>query len=144
MSVSAEPQHGAAAASPSDEPSIGELSSRLSAQMSRLVRDEIALAQAEAKQRAKQVGVGVGMFGTGGVFAFFAAACAIAGAVLGLTNVVAGWLAALIVAGVLFALAGIVALAGRSSLKKGTPPIPAETVQSVKADVEAVRKAVKR
>ncbi|HET6877844.1 MAG TPA: phage holin family protein [Jatrophihabitans sp.] len=142
MSVSAEPQRNAGSR-PAEQPTIGELSSRLSEQMSRLVRDEIALAQAEAKQRAKQLGMGVGMFGTGGVFAFFAGACAVAGAVLGLTNVVPGWLAALIVAGVLFALAGIVALIGGRSVKKGSPPVPADAMQSVKADAEAVRNAVR-
>jgi Putative Actinobacterial Holin-X, holin superfamily III len=127
-----------------DEASVGQLAARLSEQVSRLVHDELALAQLEAKQKAKRLGIGVGMFGGSGVMAVFGAGCAITAAVLGLTNVVAAWLAALIVAGVLFALAGVLALAGKSGVQHAAPPIPTDAVESTKADVAAVRQAVRR
>lgn len=127
-----------------DDASMGQLASRLSEQVSRLVRDELALAQVEAKQRTKRLGLGLGMFGAGGVLAFFGAGCALAAAILGLANAVAGWLAAVIVAAILFALAGLVALTGKRSVGKGSSPVPTEAVESVKADAAAVRQAVQR
>ena len=124
--------------------SMGELASRLSEQVSRLVHDELALAQAEAKQKAKVFGLGVGMFGASGVLAVFGAMCGVAAAVLGLANVMSGWLAALIVALVLFVAAGVAALAGKREVQQGSPPVPTEAVRSAKDDVAVVREAVKR
>jgi uncharacterized membrane protein YqjE len=127
-----------------NDASIGQLASRLSEQVTRLVHDELTLAQLEAKQKAKKLGLGVGMFGVSGVLAFFGAACAVAAAVLGLTHAVSAWLAALIVAAALFVVAGILALSGKKGVQRGAPPIPTEAVASTKADVAAVREAVKR
>jgi hypothetical protein len=127
-----------------DEASFGELTARLSEQVSRLVRDELALAQVEAKQKAKRLGLGIGMFGTAGLMALFGAACGVAAAVLGLALVVDAWLAAVLVAAGLFVLAGMCALAGRTGVRRASPPIPTEAVESAKADVAAVRRAVRR
>lgn len=124
--------------------SFGDLAARLSEQASRLVRDEFALAQAEAKEKAKRLGVGIGKFGMSGVLAMFGGMSATAAAVLGLANVLPGWLAALAVAAVLFMVAGIVALSGKRSVRRAAPPVPTEAVRSAKADVAAVRQAVKR
>jgi hypothetical protein len=126
------------------EASLGQLTARMSEQVSRLVRDELALAQVEAKQKAKRLGVGFGMFGAGGMLAFFGAAVAVAAAVLGLANVVPAWLAALIVAGGLFALGGLVALSGKKAVSEGTPPVPKQAIESSKEDVAALRQAVHR
>ena len=141
MSVHVEPRHPAVASS---DASVGQLASQLSEQLSRLVRDEMALAQVEAKQRVKHFGVGFGMFGAGGVFLFYGAGAAIAGAILGLANVVSGWLAAIIVAAALILLAGIVALVGKKSIDRGNPPIPTETISRVREDVAAVKGALRR
>jgi hypothetical protein len=116
----------------------------MSEQVSRLVRDELALAQLEAKHKAKALGLGVGMFGASGVVAFFGAGCGVAAAVLGLANVLRPWLAAVIVAAALFVVAGVLALAGRAGVKRGGAPIPTEAVESAKADVAVVRQAVRR
>jgi hypothetical protein len=63
---------------------------------------------------------------------------------LGLAKVVDGWLAALIVAVVLFVLAGILALTGRGQVKQAVPPVPEQTVRSVKTDVETVKERAHR
>jgi hypothetical protein len=127
-----------------EEASLGQLTARMSEQVSRLVRDELALAQVEAKQKAKRLGVGFGMFGAGGMLAFFGAGVAVAAAVLGLANVVPAWLAALIVAGGLFALGGLVALSGKKAVSDGAPPVPKQAIESSKEDVAALRRAVHR
>ena len=127
-----------------DGASLGELTARMSEQMSRLVRDELALAQLEAKAKAKRLGAGFGMFGAGGVLAHLGLAVAVAAGVLGLATVLDAWLAALIVAGALFVLAGLLALTGKKTVAHGTPPVPTEAIESTKADVAAVRQAVHR
>jgi hypothetical protein len=51
---------------------------------------------------------------------------------------------ALIVGVVLLAVAGAAALLGKSRLQKATPPVPAETVDSVKTDVEEIKQRARR
>jgi Flp pilus assembly protein TadB len=127
-----------------DEASFGELAARVSEQVSRLVRDEFALAQLEAKEKAKRLGVGIGMFGASGILAVFGALAGVAAAILALAYLVPGWLAALIVAGALLFLAAVLALAGHAGVKRGSPPLPTAAVESAKTDVATVREAVKR
>ena len=91
----------------------GELVKDLSEQISRLVRDELRLAQLEMTRKGKQAGLGVGMFAGGGVFAWFGLGCLIACAIIAIAGVVAAWLAALIVGVVLLLLAAIAAMIGK-------------------------------
>jgi hypothetical protein len=144
MSVHVEPQFDPARPPASSEASIGQLTSQLTEQLSRLVRDEMALAQLEAKQRAKRFGLGLGMFGVGGVCLFFGGCAAIAAAILALAIVVPAWLAALIVAGALMVLAGLVAITGKKALDRGSPPLPTEAMRSVREDAAAVKGALHR
>ena len=127
-----------------DDASVGELTARLSEQVSHLVRDEMALAQVEAKDKAKRLGLGFGMFGASGFVALLGVLCAVAAGVLGLATVVDAWLAALLVAAALFGAAGVLAIMGRSGVRSGSPPVPTQAVASTKADVAAVREAVKQ
>src|SRR5690606_9321148 len=62
-------------------PTVGELVARLSDQFSRLVRDELKLAQTEIAAKGKKIGVGVGIFAAAALFAFFGMAVLIAAAV---------------------------------------------------------------
>ncbi len=130
---------------PADQdPSTGQLISRLTDQISRLVRDEARLAQAEVTQKAKRLGIGAGLFGGAGLFAFFGLAALIATAILALALVLPGWLAALIVAVALFAVAGVLALIGKKDVQKGSPPIPTQAIASTKADIETVKESARR
>jgi hypothetical protein len=45
------------------------------------------------------------------------------------------WAVALIVAALYGAIAGILALRGKGKVQQATPPVPEETVQSVREDV---------
>jgi hypothetical protein len=56
-------------ARPVAEQSTGELVQLASEQISRLVRDEIALAKAELTEKGKHAGIGIGLFSGSGVFA---------------------------------------------------------------------------
>jgi hypothetical protein len=131
-------------ATPSAEPSTGDLVSQLTQQMSRLVRDEMQLAQLETKARAKDIGKGAGLFGGAGVVALYGVGALVAAAIMGLAVVLPGWAAGLIVAVVLFALAGVLALTGKKEVKQGTPPVPREAINNVRTDVQLVKEHAKR
>lgn len=121
-------------ASPRDQ-SIGELLKELSEQTSTLVRQELDLAKAEMAQKGKKAGLGAGMVGAAGVLALLAlgalTACLIAALATGMKT----WLAALIVAVVYAAIAGAVALVGKNRVQEATPPVPEQTVDTLKEDV---------
>ena len=129
---------------PQQDPSTGQLISNLTDQISRLVRDEARLAQAEVTQKAKRLGIGAGLFGGAGLFAFFGMAVLITTAILALALVLPDWLAALIVAVVLLAVAGVLAIVGKKDIDKGTPPVPTEAIASTKVDVQTVKESARR
>jgi uncharacterized membrane protein YqjE len=115
---------------------------RASEQITTLVRDEIALAKAELTEKGKHAGIGVGLFGGGGVLALYGLGALLATIIIVLDLMMPLWLAALIVAVVLFLAAGILALFGKKQLTRAVPPEPAQAIQSVKADVNEVKHAV--
>ena len=124
--------------------STGQLIGQLTEQISRLVRDEARLAQAEVTQKAKRLGVGAGLFGGAGLFAVLGLAVLVATAVLALDLALPAWLAALVVAVVLLVIAGVLALVGRRDVAKGSPPVPTEAISSVRADIATVRESARR
>jgi uncharacterized membrane protein YqjE len=126
------------------ERSTSELIKLMSEQVSTLVRDELKLAQLEMTRKGKQTGIGAGMMGGGGVIALYGLGCLIACAIIAISRELAPWLSALIVGAVLLIVAGIVGLMGRAKLRRGTPPVPEDAVQSVKADVEEIRERARR
>jgi VIT1/CCC1 family predicted Fe2+/Mn2+ transporter len=128
---------------PVAEQSTSELVQRASEQISRLVKDELALAKAELAEKGKHAGIGVGLFGGGGVLGLYGVGVLIITFVLLLDLVLPAWAAALIVAAVLFAVAAVLALLGRRQVSKAAPPMPTAATDSVKADVEAVKHAAK-
>jgi apolipoprotein N-acyltransferase len=109
---------------------------QLSDQTATLVRQELDLAKAELAAKGKRAGLGAGMFGGASLFGAYALGALTACAILALALAVKSWLAALIVAGVLGAIAGVLALVGTKNVKRGVPPTPERTIQSVKDDVE--------
>jgi uncharacterized membrane protein YqjE len=127
-----------------DERSTGELVQQLSEQVSRLVREELRLAQLELAHKGKRAGIGAGLFGGGGLLAAYGVAALIAGLTLLLALVLPAWAAALIAGGALLAVSGVLALLGRSQVRGATPPLPRETIDSVKADVDQVKERARR
>jgi Flp pilus assembly protein TadB len=125
---------------PATDASIGELMSQLSTQTSRLVRDEMRLAQKEFQEAAKHAGIGAGLFSVAGLLAFFGLATFIAAAVAALSLVLPVWAAALIVGAVLLIAAGIAGLVGRKQAEEVTPAAP-KTVETVKADIQELKDA---
>jgi hypothetical protein len=126
------------------EHSTGELVKMVTEQVSVLIRDELKLAQLEMTSKGKQAALGAGMFGAGGMVAVYGVGCLVACAIIAISGVVTAWLAALIVGVALLAAAAGVALMGKGRLRKATPPVPAQAIADVKADVEEVKERAQR
>ena len=119
--------------------SIAELTKELTEQTSRLAQKEIELAKAELSAKGKRAGIGLGAFGGAGLLAVLALGALVATVILLLATAMTAWLAALIVSVVLFAIAGVFALMGKAKVKEATPPVPQQTVETVKEDVQEAK-----
>jgi hypothetical protein len=100
------------------------------------VRQELELAKAELAVKAKRAGVGAGLIGGAVVVVLAALGALVAFLILLLAEGMADWGAALIVGVVLLAVAAGLAILGRNKIRQATPPVPEQTVESVKEDVE--------
>jgi uncharacterized membrane protein YqjE len=115
---------------------IGELLRELSNQTTTLVKQELELAKAEMREKGKRAGVGLGLWGASGVVALLALGALTAFFILVLDEVMPDWLAALIVAAVYGAIAGVLYLQGRERVEEAGSPVPEQTVETVKEDVQ--------
>lgn len=128
----------AGSSAPADE-SVGQLVTRVSEQTSRLVRDELRLAQLEMSKKGKEVGLGAGLFGGAGVFALYGTGALVTAAIAGLATTLSVWASALIVAAALFVIAGVAALIGKKEVSAGTPPLPEEAIAGLKQDAQTLK-----
>jgi uncharacterized membrane protein YqjE len=118
---------------------VAELLRQLSDQTATLVRQELELAKAELAEKGKQAGIGAGMFGGAAMFGLYALGAVTACVILALATAMQGWLAALIVAAVYGAIAGVLALTGKNKVQQAAPPVPEQTVETVKEDVRLTK-----
>jgi hypothetical protein len=121
-----------------EERTLGQLVAQASDDLSGLVRAEIALAKAELRVDAKNAALGGGLFGAAGYLGLLASVTAVITVAYAL--VAAGlspWLAFLIITVALLVIAGILALVGRSRIKKVAPP--ERTIRSTKEAIAAVK-----
>jgi Putative Actinobacterial Holin-X, holin superfamily III len=127
-----------AAEEPGDlrEQGMGELFKHLSDDLSTLVRQELKLAHAEMTDKGKKAGIGAGMLGGAGVVGVLALATLTTFFIALLATAMVVWLAALIVTVVYGAAAGALALIGKNRVAEATPPVPEQTVETVKEDVQ--------
>ena len=118
---------------------IGALVAQLSTDVSKLVRSELQLAKVELKDKGREAGIGVGLFGGAGTLALYGVGALVTAAILGLAQAVPAWLSALIVAVVLFAIAAVAGLLGKRRVASATPPLSDDVVQGVHEDIEALK-----
>ena len=115
---------------------IGELLKQLSQETAALVRQEIELAKAEVTQKGKAAGVAAGLFGGAGAIGLGAFGAFTAFLVLLLALALPAWASALIVTVVYGAIAAVLALRGKRKMQEASPPVPQQTVETVKEDIE--------
>ncbi|MCW2949823.1 MAG: hypothetical protein JWN41_836 [Thermoleophilia bacterium] len=120
---------------PLRDASIGELMKQLASDTATLVRQEIELAKAETAEKGRKAGPGLGMFGGAGLLALLATGTFTTVLIAALAEVMPVWLAALIVTVVYGAIAGVLAMQGRDKVKEALPPVPEQTIETVKEDV---------
>jgi hypothetical protein len=120
------------------ERTIGQLVADATHDVSTIVRSEIALAKAEIASDAKRAGAGAGMFAA-------AAFVAVLGLIFLFHTIVAvidiwlpEWAGYLITTGLLFLMAAILALVGRSSMKK-LKGKPERTIKNAQDTVAAIK-----
>jgi uncharacterized membrane protein YqjE len=118
------------------EQPLGDLLKRLSQQVSTLTSQEIQLAKAELAIKGKELGrvaaffVGAALLGLCALGAFTALL------ILALDEAIPAWAAALIVTAMMAAVAGLLALIGKRRLEEAEPPVPTQTIESTKEDVQ--------
>ena len=110
-----------------------------------LVQREIELVKTELIAKFKALGVGAGIIAAALVVLLAMLGVLLTAAIFALTLTgLPGWAAALIVAGVLLIVAVILGLIGYSILKRGVPPMPTESIESIKRDIRAIKGIGKR
>jgi nitrate/nitrite transporter NarK len=115
--------------------SIGQIIGEISDDLSKLFRQEIALAKAEVRQEATKAGKAAGMLGGAGFAGYMTVLLLSFAVVFGLGNVIdLGW-AALIVAVLWAAAAAVLYAAGRRKLRT-VDPVPRQTVDTIKEDAQ--------
>jgi uncharacterized membrane protein YqjE len=134
---------GLSRGAPPPAASTSELVSQAAAQISTLVRDELALAKLELAEKGKRAGIGGGLFGGAAILGLYGLGLLLTLAVVLLDLVWPLWLAVLVVLIIVLAAAGIAALLGRQKLKAAVPPVPTDAVAGARADVQTVKDAVK-
>lgn len=115
---------------------MGALFKQLSDELSTLVRQELRLAQAEMTEKGKKAGLGIGMFGGAGVVAFLTLQALTACLVALLATAMDVWIAALMITVVYAAGASVLALTGKKQVSEATPPVPEQTAETLKEDVQ--------
>ncbi len=109
-----------------------------------LFHREVELLKVEVIGKLKALGAGAGLLAGALVVLLFMIGVLLTAAVAALSLVLPLWLSALIVAAFLLIVAGILALIGYRVLKRGIPPIPKESIDSLQKDYRAIRGIGKR
>jgi hypothetical protein len=115
--------------------SFADLARDFSHDISRLVRDEIALARAEMTQTGKRAAPGISMIGGAGLFALGAFGALTALIVIALDGFMPLWAAAAIVPAVYGLVALVLWQRGKDRVAQAGMPVPTRTLESVKEDV---------
>jgi hypothetical protein len=122
-----------------EQAGVGTAAKHVAEHASALARLELELAGLELKQKAGNLGAGVGLgigaalvglYALGFLFATIAAVIAIW---------LDTWLALLIVSVTLLALAGLLGLVAVSRIKRGTPPVPEQAIREAKLTSQALK-----
>ncbi|MFL6127860.1 MAG: phage holin family protein [Mycobacteriales bacterium] len=134
------PYGGSYAAGPPDVEgrSVGELLSEVTGDLSRLMRQEVALAKVELKEEATKAGKASGVLGSAGAVGYLVLVFLSLALMFALDALMPiGW-AALLTAVVLGIVAAVLFVLGRNRLKQVNPK-PEQTVETLKEDVQWAR-----
>lgn len=123
------------------EPSLGQLFTELSDDMSTLVRQELELAKAETVQKVSRATRSVILMVAGGLLAYAGFIALVIAAAIALGSLMPYWLSSLIVGLVVIVIGGLLVMSGRSSLTN-LSLVPENTVESLKQDARWAKEQV--
>lgn len=124
--------------------SIGTIIKDLTADLSMLLRSEIALLKLELKEAAAKLGGGAAMMGAAVFLGLIGLAFLFVTITLGMIALgMPPWLSSLIVTLVLFAAAAVLVIMGKKKLA-GVNFVPSESIEHIKTDIDAIKADVAR
>jgi len=126
------------------ERSLGTIIKDLTADISMLVRSEIALLKLEIKDAVAKLGTGGGLLAGAAFLALIGMAFLFVTITLGLVALgIPAWLSALIVTLVLFAAAAVLGLMGKKKLQT-VNFVPTESIAHIRRDVDSLKADIAR
>ncbi|MCJ1695605.1 phage holin family protein [Rathayibacter caricis] len=124
---------------PKNARSLGELVGDLPGLVIELVKAELASLKNELSGKAKSAGLAVALFAVAAFLLLTAWATLVTFAIIGISSWLPAWLSALIVTVFFLVVAVVLALVGVKSIKKAVPPVPQDSIESIKKDVQAFK-----
>ncbi|MGO1591280.1 MAG: phage holin family protein [Ancrocorticia sp.] len=125
------------------EHTIGELISRVTEQISTLLRDEIEFTIVNLKAKVKKLGLGGVLAIVGLVLAVFAFNLLLFAGVAGFANLVPWWAAFLIVAGILLAITLLLLLIALVFFKKSQKDV-VDPKGAIDQDIDTIKKGLNK
>ena len=122
-----------------EERSLGDLFADLASDTGTLIRQEVALAQAEMTHKATKIGKNVGFLVAGGAVAYAAALAMIAGIIILLARFMPAWAAAIVV-GLVIGVAAYFVITSALARLRSVDPVPRNTVETIKEDAKWLKK----
>ncbi len=124
------------------EPTLGDLFTSLTSDLTTLVRKEIDLARTETMEKVTGVTRNVVMMVAGGLVAYAGLIALIMAAIFLLNRSLSLWVSALIVGILVIVIGAILLMMGKSSLSNMTV-VPEKTVETMKDNTEWAKEQVK-
>jgi uncharacterized membrane protein YqjE len=126
------------------ERTLGTIIKELTADVSNLIRSEIALLKLEIKESVAKLGTGGAMIGAALFLGLFGLAFLFVTITLGLVALgVPAWVSSLIVTLVLFIAAGALIFMGKKKLQ-GVNFVPSESIDHIRGDIDTLKADVAR
>ncbi len=126
------------ASDPSPDQPLSQLLSRMTNDLSTLFRKEVELAKIEIKEDAKQTARAGGLYGAAGFAAYLTVLMLSFAVAFLLDLVLPTWIGFLIVGGLYGVAAFLLFRSGQERFKR-INPVPEQTVETIKEDVEWVK-----
>jgi len=126
-----------------EDRSLSELLSEVTSELGTLFRQEVELARVETSEQVSRAAKAGGMLGAAAVIGFLDLILFSFAAAWALSEVVPEGVAFLIVAVVFAIVAGVLFMAGKKRIAN-INPVPTQTVQTVKADVQVAKDSFAR
>jgi len=108
---------------------------RIVKDFAQLAKQELALAGVEIKKKGISLAIGIGLLLVVAFLGIAILATLTATLILAFALLVAPWLAALIVTGIYVLVALILALLAKSAISRAIPPIPTQTIATIKENI---------